>query len=400
MSRVLAALAACALLAPVPQARSDWPQFLGPSRDGSAKAEIPEHATLHVSWRTPLLAGHSGIVTNGATLFTLGSDGDRDFLIALDAATGGARWQTPLGVSVGGNEPSSTPALAGDMVIAVDSSCAVVAARTSDGSIAWRRSLAEEYKSRFAPAGCGMSPLVIGTRVIVPTGAREGARLVSFDLATGATQWTADTLLNSLNGAPGVATIAGSPVVLYHSGKPPGIGGVSAVDPETGAELWHVDMPEGISDTAPVLTPRGLLLHGWSGSTMFGSPTGRAAPAALWSSKELTAQWAPSVLHGSHLYGFGGNSGDFMLCVDAATGATKWSERTYRGHVARAGSTLVVLSESSGLLRLIAADPARYRELRRLEVLKPGARTRTPPSIAGRMIFVRNLEEVVAIEIR
>ena len=59
-----------------------------------------------------------------------------------------------------------------------------------------------------------------------------------------------------------------------------------------------------------------------------------------------------------------------------------------------------MLSESSGLLRLVAADPARYRELRRLAVLEPGARTRTPPSIAGRMIFVRNLEEIVATEAR
>jgi outer membrane protein assembly factor BamB len=277
----------------------------------------------------------------------------------------------------------------------------VVAADAASGAIRWRRDLAQDYKSRFAASpGCGMSPLAAGSRVIVPTGAREGARLVSFDAATGATQWAASALLNSLNGAPGFATIDGTPAVLYHSGKPPGIGGVSAVNPDTGAELWHADMPEGISETVPVLTPHGLLLHGWSGSTMFG-PVGRgAAPAVRWTSKDLTAQWAPAITVDTHIYGFGGNSGDFLLCVDAATGATAWSERIYRGHIARAGNTLVVLSESSGLLRLVAPDPSGYRELTRLDVLKPGARTRTPPSLAPGRIFVRNLEEIVAIDAR
>ena len=379
---------------------SQWPQFLGPSRNGAATAAIPATAVPRIAWRAPLMAGHSGLTASGGKIFTLGSDSEKDFLLALDAASGKEVWRRELGTSVGGNEPASTPAIAGPLAIAIDSACSVFGVNTSDGAIVWRRSLAQDYKSRFAPAGCAMSPLVIANRIVIPTGAREGARLVSLDAATGATQWTADTLPNSLNGAPGFALLEGAPAVLYHSGKPPGIGGVSAINPESGAELWHVDMPEGISDTAPALTPGGLLLHGWSGTSMFGPVSATAPPKLLWTSKELTAQWVPAIGIGGALYGFGGNSGDFMLCVDAATGATKWSERTYRGHVARAGETLVVLAESSGLLRLVAADPARFRELQRLQVLRPGARTRTPPSIDGRMIYVRNLEEIVAIEAR
>lgn len=382
------------------QQRQDWPQFLGPLRDGSAAA-IAGTASLRVSWRAPVVAGHSGIVAGGRRLFTMGSDGERDYLVALDDASGKEVWRAEAGPSVGGNEPSSTPAIAGNLIVAVGSSCRVIAADAQSGRIAWQRDLAQEYKSRFAAnPGCGMSPLVAGARVILPTGAREGARLVSFDAATGATQWTADTLLNSLNGAPGFARLGDTPVVLYHSAKPPGIGGVSAVNIETGQALWHADMPEGISETTPVLTAHGLLLHGWGASTMFTPPGSGASPGVRWTSKELTAQWVPSVTIGNYIYGFGGNSGDFLLCVDAQTGAVKWSERTYRGHIARGGTTLVILSESSGLLRLVAADPGGYRELRRLEVLKPGARTRTPPSFGGGTIFVRNLEEVVAIEAR
>jgi len=59
-----------------------------------------------------------------------------------------------------------------------------------------------------------------------------------------------------------------------------------------------------------------------------------------------------------------------------------------------------VLSEASGLVRLVAADPSAYRELARVQVLPPGARTGTPQSVAGGRIFVRNLEELVAVAVR
>lgn len=57
-------------------------------------------------------------------------------------------------------------------------------------------------------------------------------------------------------------------------------------------------------------------------------------------------------------------------------------------------------SEGSGLLRLIATDPTKYRELDRLRTLKPGATTVTPPTIAANRIYARNLEEVVGVVVR
>ena len=91
--------------------------------------------------------------------------------------------------------------------------------------------------------------------------------------------------------------------------------------------------------------------------------------------------------------------GQIGWVLDAASGAVKWTSRTYRGHLTLAGDTLVLLSESAGLVRLIAADPSGYRELAKVQVLRPGARTSTPPSLAGGRIFVRNLDELAAIEV-
>jgi outer membrane protein assembly factor BamB len=263
----------------------------------------------------------------------------------------------------------------------------------------WKRDFAEEYKSRFAAQGtCNMSPLVASGRVIVPTGAREGVRIAAFDAASGKPAWTAANVPNSLTGAPGLMDAGGAFRVLYHHAKPPGTSGISAIDVQSGAVAWQFDGKASMSDTTPVALPGNrVLIQTWANSSMYDTS---ASPRELWTNDELSAAGSPPVVHGEYLYGFGGNSTEFLKCVEAATGKVRWSNRIYRGFAALAGDTLVVIGEASGLLRLIGADPASYRELSRLQVLEAGARTGTPPAIAGGRIYVRNLEQVVAIDAR
>lgn len=222
-----------------------------------------------------------------------------------------------------------------------------------------------------------------------------GARLAAFDVATGKRLWEAADLPNSYNLSPGWME-GGDGRVLYHHTKPPGISGVTAIDAATGATLWQIDGKTGESDATPVAVGAGrVLIETWPQVSLFDV----ASRTPVWTTPRIAAGRAPAVARNGHLYTFGGQSGEFLTCVDAATGEVTWTSRIYRGHLALAGDTLVVLSESSGLLRLVAADPAGYRELAKVQVLMPGARTGTPPSLAGRRIFVRNLEELVAIAI-
>lgn len=395
------ALLGCAVVSAQPSSQG-WPQFLGPNRNGAVDYDIGARAKLVEGWRHALPAGGAGITVAGGRLYTLGSDGTQDLLLAFDAATGKELWRAPLGATHNDaleNGPGSTPAVVGSAVIAVGSACRVTAVRTSDGQPVWQRNLAEDYKSRFAArGGCAMSPAVEGSLVILPTGASAGARLVALDAATGKEAWASSTLPNSLNAGPGLATLGGVRQVLYHHAKPPGLSGISGVRADTGATVWQIDSPEGMSDTLPIAVPGDrVLLQTWMNSTLF--DTG-AAPRAVWTMTELSATGPPPVYREGYLYGFGGNSGEFLKCVDVNTGHVRWSSRPYRGSVLLVGSTLVMLSESSGFVRLISASPAGYDERARLQVLKPGARTFTPPSFADGKIFVRNLEEVVAIDVR
>jgi hypothetical protein len=63
------------------------------------------------------------------------------------------------------------------------------------------------------------------------------------------------------------------------------------------------------------------------------------------------------------------------------------------------GSNLVALSINAGLLRVVEATPAAYRERARLQTFEPGSSAETPPSVVGRRIYLRNDEEVVAVDV-
>ncbi|HJR58055.1 MAG TPA: PQQ-binding-like beta-propeller repeat protein [Vicinamibacterales bacterium] len=392
-------LVAAAGIASAQSPAAEWPQLFGPARNATALAPIAAGSSLSVAWRKPMPAGGAGLVVKGERVYTLGTDNEEDVLFAFDTATGELVWRFPLSPTHSDavtNGPSSTPALTGGLVVTVSSLCQLQAIDTQTRQVAWTHSLGGTYGSRFAKrGGCGMSPLVAGSRVVVPTAATQGAQLAAFDVATGKEAWTVTDIPNPAGLEPGWMDAAGGHVLYRHS-KPAGVSGITAVNAANGAIVWQIDGKDGESSVTPV--PVGndrVLIENWPHVSLYDL----RSRTALWTSREISAQRAPAVAHNGHIYTFGGQSGEFLTCVDAATGQVKWTSRIYRGHLGLAGETLVVLSESSGLLRLVAADPAGYRELAKVQVLTAGARTGTPPSIAGGRIFVRNLEEIVGIRV-
>jgi hypothetical protein len=85
--------------------------------------------------------------------------------------------------------------------------------------------------------------------------------------------------------------------------------------------------------------------------------------------------------------------------VDAATGEVKWKQKVYGGSLILVDGHLVLLAESAGDLRIAEATAAGYREKLRTPVFNPGATCNTGPSWAQGRVFLRNLEELVALEI-
>ena len=368
-----------------------------------AQSGATAQPSLTIAWRVPIGPAMSAVTISEGLAYTLENDGDDDYLVALEAASGKPAWRAKIGrthADALNNGPGSTPAVTSGLVVVMGSSCTLSAFSARDGKPAWSVDFAQAYKTRFAARNsCFISPLVHRDLVVMPTGSMQTDRVVALDAATGKQRWSAPGVEGSLNTNTSLWTAKAGPQLLYHYFKAPGTSGIAAINLSDGSTAWAMDAESGLSNTAPMPLGNGrVLLQTWGGSFVLeAADTG--APRRVWSSSALVALPVPAVAVGGHIYGFGGNSGEHLTCVDAATGVTKWTERTYRGAISVAGDTLVMQAEGSGLLRLIAADPTKYRELARLQVLKPGATTLARPAISNGRIYVRNLEEVVAVAV-
>ena len=103
----------------------EWPQFLGPQRNGATSgtnlaATWPKEGPPAL-WQHPVGQGFAGPVVSGGKLIAFHRLGDREIVTALDAKTGKGLWKAeyPTGYrdDFGFEEgPRATPSISGDLV--------------------------------------------------------------------------------------------------------------------------------------------------------------------------------------------------------------------------------------------------------------------------------------------
>ena len=102
---------------------ADWPQWLGPKRDGSTTEKVaPWTGPLKVLWRQPVGEGHSSpVVADGRVfLHTKSGKAEAEVVEAFDAGDGKALWANPYARApykgLFGAGPRATPAVVGGHV--------------------------------------------------------------------------------------------------------------------------------------------------------------------------------------------------------------------------------------------------------------------------------------------
>ena len=85
--------------------------------------------------------------------------------------------------------------------------------------------------------------------------------------------------------------------------------------------------------------------------------------------------------------------------MNADTGEERWRERSGAGTVIAVGDQLVFLSQDSGEIQVAPLTPKAFAAQGRVRVLTPGVRAVTGPSFADGRLFVRNLKEIVALQV-
>lgn len=178
-------------------AKGEWPQFLGPTRNGlSAETGLldrwPTDGPKEI-WRVPGGVGMSGLAISRGRVLTLVQREGKQWLVALEAKTGESVWETPLAPEYRnpmGNGPRGTPAIAGELVFVFTGEGILSAHAFADGKQLWSHNVVKELSGKEAEYGMACSPLVVGEQVIVTAGASKGT-LVAFDTKSGKQLWTA-----------------------------------------------------------------------------------------------------------------------------------------------------------------------------------------------------------------
>jgi outer membrane protein assembly factor BamB len=424
----------------------DWPQWLGPKRDGVWREtgiidRFPDKG-LPVKWRTPIGSGYAGPAVSGGKVyladrvldqgtlnpksgFTKNIVKGKERVLCLDEATGKILWKHEYPSTYEISYPSGprcTPVVHDGKVYNVGAMGDLVCLEAASGKLVWSKNFPDDYKASIPVWGFCGHPLVDGDKVICLVGGRPDSLVVAFHKDTGKELWRALGANEPGYNPPMIFTIGGKrQLVMWYAG------GVAGLDPETGKEYW--EHPWRLQSALSIPTPRMdgnrlFLTSFYNGATMLEFKGDK--PGVVWQSKfarggkgerpEVTDTLhsimpAPWIKDG-HIYGI--CSYGEMRCLNADTGQRVWESLQATGSAKgprdRWNNAFIIPHEDryfifneKGDLMIARLSPKGYDEVSRTHIIDPDNTMPgrlvvwSHPAFANKRLYVRNDKEMVCI---
>lgn len=374
----------------------DWPQILGPHRNGAADGEKLLNAWPAAGprqlWSVQVGSGYAGAAIAGNRVLVFHRVGDQERLEAFDAASGRSLWKADFEALYRGGidadkGPRCVPLVHRGQVYALGAAGDLHAVALDSGKPLWTRSLFADYGGDEGYFGAGSTPILVGERLLVNVGGR-GAGIVALEPATGKTQWKATDEAASY-AAPTQVTLDNRPQALfitrYHC---------VLADPASGQTTTLLPFGKRgptVNAATPLVFEGKMFLTASYGVGAVAATLDSAKPKTLWSSDDtLSSQYSTPVAHEGFLYGIHGRE-DIgvaeLRCIEAATGKVRWKQPGYGvAHLILADGKLVIVGVS-GRLALARATPDKYDELAKFDLEQDVARAL--PALASGRLFVR-----------
>lgn len=387
---------------------ADWPQFLGPTRNGfyagSDLAPSWPKEGPRLVWQKKAGQGFSGPVVAAGKLILFHQLGDKETVECLDVKSGQALWSfdypTAYQDSYGrGEGPRATPSIASGRVYTFGADGALHCLDFESGKKIWHVDARAAFKAGTGFFGIVCSPLVEGEAVLLNIGGKDGAGIVAFDKNTGKVLWKAGRDEASYS-SPVAVTIHGTRYALFFTRN-----SLTALDPANGKVFfefpWRPQIHASVSAATPLVVDDLIFISASYGAGAAVLRFKESGPEKIWSGDNvLSNHYATSVHHDGFLYGFDGRQeqGCNLRCVELKTGKVRWSEDGFgAGTVTLAGDQLLILTEKGELIRTPASPDA----------FKPGSRAqvlpftvRAYPALAGGWLFARSKDKLVCLDLR
>ena len=409
---------------PLPAAENDWPQWRGPQRDGRSPdqdllQDWPEDGPPLAWQASGLGTGFSSVAVAGARIYTMGDQGDAQYLLALDRTDGHLLWKTKVGPAWNDKYlgPRSTPTVDGDKVYVLSTEGDLFCVENSTGKVVWQRSLPADFGGvmqtyqgthqwKFSE-----SPLVDGGKLIVTPGGKQAA-MVALDKMTGEEVWRCAIPALGEKGGDGagyssvvISEAAGIRQYVQFVGR-----GVIGVEAATGRFLWGYN---GVANgTANIATP---LVQGDHVFASSGYGTGSALLKSTGDGKQLKAEEVyflePNVmqnhhggliLHDGFVYTGTGHNKGFPLSVNLLTGEVAWGPERNEGKSSAAityADGRIYFRYQDGLMVLVEATAAGYREHGSFMIPEVSQPSWPHPVIIGGRLYLREQDNLFCYDL-
>lgn len=389
------------------RAANDWPQFLGPSRNGiyagPALADTWGTNGPKVVWRKQVGQGFAGPAVVGNRVILFHRVGNEEVLESLDAATGNSTWRyaypTRYRDDFGFDEgPRAVPVVADGVIYTFGAEGQLHAVDLAKGTRIW----SEDTMKRFGVAkgffGAAGSPLVEGGRVIANIGG-DKAGIVAFEAKTGKVLWTATD--DDASYSSGVAaTIGGHRLGVFLTRD-----SLVGLDPASGMvqfqRRWRARIAASVNAATPIIVGDQIFVSAQYGPGAGVLRVNGSQLTDVWTSDDvLSNHYATSVFYNGYLYGFHGRQefGPSFRAVEFQTGTVKWSQEQFRaGSVLLAGDRLVITREGGELI-LATASPQAFKPMARAKILD--GVVRPYPALADGLLYIRNENTLVCLDLR
>ena len=408
LTSVFRLLASCCLVAAVSAfeaSAGEWPQILGPDRNGIASddevlAEEWPAEGPYTLWQRDVGSGYAGVAVADKRAILFHRVEGKEVTEALDAATGKTLWTdehpTTFKPEVGGGDgPLCVPVIQGGRVVTFGAQGLLTCLDAATGKRLWQRNTHADFGAQTGYFGAGSSPIVMGKLVIVNVGgAKNEAGIVAFSVATGETVWT-KTGERASYSSPVPVMIGDVPHLLVITRYR-----VILLDPVTGAIRWQFAFgargPTVNAANPLVLADKQgkahlLVTAAYGVGSLYGS-FDKAGMTKIWAGTEsLATQYCTPIARGGFLFAIDGRDdvppADFK-CIKQSTGEVIWKESNFGYGSLIFANGKIIATKVDGELVLIRPDAAGLQVLARA---KPFAGTiRALPALAAGKLYLRD----------
>jgi outer membrane protein assembly factor BamB len=381
----------------------DWPQILGPHRNGQADGEqlaVWPTAGPRQLWSREVGQGFAGVAIVGQRTVLFHRIENELVAEGLDTNSGKPLWKTTFETNYRGSispdaGPRCVPLVHEGYVYLFGPGGELACVTLDAGKKVWTRNVLQEFDGQEGYFGAGSSPIVEGDKLLLNVGGR-GAGIVAFALKDGKTVWQSTDEAASYS-SPAAITLGGQRHVVFVTRL-----SVISVDPASGKVRFRFPFGQRgptVNAANPLLINDHVFVSASYGVGAQWAKIDAAGASTVWENDDtMSSQYATSVEKDGVLYGIDGRQDvgvARLRAFDPNTGKVFWTEEEFgTGNLILAGDKLLVMKTDGNLL-LVSPSPNAYRQLAQTQLFD--STVQALPALSQGLLIARDTQTLKCV---